>query len=102
MLGDETGLPVGIKSAVGEDAFWTQLANRMATTDRGAPDTAAVEVNYEEEQWPAERLLGKLWHCTDIMPRTLCGDLELERGSTYAQAAQHLRSIRSVGYRFER
>ena len=48
------------------------------------------------------RLLGKLWHCTDIMPRTLCGDLELERGSTYAQAAQHLRSIRSVGYRFER
>jgi glutamate synthase domain-containing protein 2 len=35
MLGHETGLPVGIKSAVGEDAFWTQLAHEMATTDRG-------------------------------------------------------------------
>jgi hypothetical protein len=45
-----------------------------AWVEAGAPDTAAVEVNYEEEQWPAERLLGKLWHCTDIMPRTLCGE----------------------------
>jgi glutamate synthase domain-containing protein 2 len=31
----ETGLPVGIKSAVGEDAFWLQLAERMARTGRG-------------------------------------------------------------------
>lgn len=32
---DATGLPVGIKSAVGESAFWAQLATRMATTGRG-------------------------------------------------------------------
>jgi len=31
----ETGLPVGIKSAVGQDAFWTELAQRMADEDRG-------------------------------------------------------------------
>lgn len=31
----ETGLPVGIKSAVGEDAFWPELAARMARTGRG-------------------------------------------------------------------
>jgi len=31
----ETGLPVGIKSAVGEDAFWVTLADRMARTGRG-------------------------------------------------------------------
>ncbi len=30
-----TGRPVGIKSAVGEAAFWEQLADRMAATDRG-------------------------------------------------------------------
>jgi glutamate synthase domain-containing protein 2 len=34
-LADETGLPVGIKSAVGEEAFWTELVHLMATTDRG-------------------------------------------------------------------
>ncbi|MHA7653188.1 FMN-binding glutamate synthase family protein [Mycobacterium sp. ML4] len=31
----ETGLPVGIKSAVGEQAFWLELAARMARTGTG-------------------------------------------------------------------
>jgi glutamate synthase domain-containing protein 2 len=31
----ETGLPVGIKSAVGESAFWHELARRMAASERG-------------------------------------------------------------------
>ncbi|MDA0353015.1 MAG: FMN-binding glutamate synthase family protein [Chloroflexi bacterium] len=31
----ETGLPVGIKSAVGDQGFWTELAERMAHEDRG-------------------------------------------------------------------
>jgi len=35
MLADETGLPVGIKSAVGEQAFWKDLVQLMATTERG-------------------------------------------------------------------
>jgi glutamate synthase (ferredoxin) len=35
MLADETGLPVGIKSAVGEQEFWRELARLMATTHRG-------------------------------------------------------------------
>jgi glutamate synthase domain-containing protein 2 len=34
-IAGRAGLPVGIKSAVGEDAFWTTLATRMATTGRG-------------------------------------------------------------------
>ena len=34
-LAAETGLPVGIKSAVGETAFWHDLARLMATTGRG-------------------------------------------------------------------
>ena len=34
-LAAETGLPVGIKSAVGEIEFWEQLADQMATTGRG-------------------------------------------------------------------
>jgi len=35
LLASQTGLPVGIKSAVGEIDFWKQLAYQMANTDRG-------------------------------------------------------------------
>jgi glutamate synthase domain-containing protein 2 len=35
LLAAETGLPVGIKSAVGDLAFWSQLADLMGSTDRG-------------------------------------------------------------------
>ncbi len=35
LLATETGLPVGIKSAVGNLDFWEELVLRMATTDRG-------------------------------------------------------------------
>lgn len=34
-LAEASGLPVGIKSAVGEEGFWHQLARRMADEDRG-------------------------------------------------------------------
>jgi glutamate synthase domain-containing protein 2 len=34
-LADASGLPVGIKSAVGESRFWKDLARRMETGDRG-------------------------------------------------------------------
>lgn len=35
MLADETGLPVGIKSAVGDLEFWRRLTEEMARGDRG-------------------------------------------------------------------
>jgi glutamate synthase domain-containing protein 2 len=35
LLADETGLPVGIKSAVGDLEFWEELTALMAETDRG-------------------------------------------------------------------
>jgi glutamate synthase (ferredoxin) len=34
-LADASGLPVGIKAAVGELRFWEELAERMASEDRG-------------------------------------------------------------------
>ena len=34
-VADATGLPVGIKSAVGEVEFWDELAEEMLATDRG-------------------------------------------------------------------
>jgi glutamate synthase domain-containing protein 2 len=41
-LAEATGLPVGIKSAVGEQRFWDQLAARMAATGAG-PDYVNVD-----------------------------------------------------------
>ncbi len=41
-LAGRTGLPVGIKSAVGDMAFWERLAERMASTGRGV-DFVAVD-----------------------------------------------------------
>lgn len=35
LLAEKTGLPIGIKSAVGEQAFWTNLADQMKSTERG-------------------------------------------------------------------
>jgi glutamate synthase domain-containing protein 2 len=35
LLAAETGLPVGIKSAVGDQSFWTELADLMVPGDRG-------------------------------------------------------------------
>ncbi len=37
-----TGLPVGIKSAVGEQQFWIELADRMAVTG-GGPDFITID-----------------------------------------------------------
>ena len=42
MIAAETGLPVGIKSAVGEDEFWQTLAERMASTG-GGPDFVTID-----------------------------------------------------------
>ncbi len=41
-LADETGLPVGIKSAVGETGFWHELARRIDETGR-APDFITID-----------------------------------------------------------
>ncbi len=35
MIAEETGLPVGIKSAVGDLTFWERLADQMASSERG-------------------------------------------------------------------
>jgi hypothetical protein len=58
--------------------------------DEGMPAEAVVEVNYERVDWPPDRLLGQMSHCTDIMPATLCDELGMRYGSTYAAAAQAL------------
>ena len=42
LVADATGLPVGIKSAVGDLGFWTRLSERMAATGAG-PDFLTID-----------------------------------------------------------
>lgn len=42
LVAAETGVPVGIKSAVGDRRFWTELADEMQSTQRG-PDFIAID-----------------------------------------------------------
>jgi Conserved region in glutamate synthase len=42
LIAQDTGLPVGIKSAVGESGFWEKLAERMGVTG-GGPDFVTVD-----------------------------------------------------------
>lgn len=42
MIANATGLPVGIKSAVGQQNFWDELAGRMAARSEG-PDFIAID-----------------------------------------------------------
>jgi len=41
-VADACGVPVGIKSAVGQRAFWSELADEMKATDRG-PDFITID-----------------------------------------------------------
>ena len=42
LIAEKTGLPVGIKSAVGNEKFWSDLASYMAKTQKG-PDFVTVD-----------------------------------------------------------
>jgi hypothetical protein len=61
-----------------------------AWIEQGMPPAASVEVDYKEEVWPAERLLGVMCHSSDVMPSAICELLGIERGSSCARAAQRL------------
>jgi hypothetical protein len=73
---------------VEEDLFWSgPMQHRWAAMDTD-----------ERLMWVS----GKLWHCTDIMPGELCEVLDMEAGSTYAQACRRIRQglvrpLRTVG-----
>ena len=51
---------------------------------------------YDGKPRMATWLLGQLWRCSDIMPGTLCDELDMPAGSTYARAAQQLAAERSL------
>ena len=63
----------------------------------GQPDTVAMELGYEDEDWPAGRFLDYFLGCTDILSRSACEDLQMPWGSTYGQAAREELARRASG-----
>jgi hypothetical protein len=60
--------------------------------DGARPGVLVGEDNFREGPQPVRWLLGRLWNCSDIMPRDECAELDMDQGSTYGQAAQALLS----------
>jgi hypothetical protein len=63
--------------------------------ERGFPpevdlDSFGDHIFNDRNSRSARWLIGQLWHCSDIMPGTLCDELAMPCGSTYAQAVQLL------------
>ncbi len=53
------------------------------------------EAFYDGQPRSIDWLFGQLWHCSDIIPGDVCEYyLDIERGSTYAQAVQRLAAER--------
>jgi hypothetical protein len=50
--------------------------------------TCAIEENEPDALWSAA---GTVWSCTDVLPASCCTMLGIPLGSTYAQAARHVR-----------
>ena len=63
---------------------------RLSSSGSTRAETATVEENYEPTEWSAEKLLGRMAHCTDIVPNYTLGDLDMRPGRTYAAVAQQL------------
>jgi hypothetical protein len=56
----------------------------------GCDPEKLVVVGDDEVPRHIDWLIGKLWDCTDILPRWACRDLDMPIGSTYAHAVRHL------------
>jgi hypothetical protein len=69
--------------------------------DEGCPPLASVEVRYRPTTWPAEQLLRKMLHCSDVVPgefyREVCESLGIEpKRQTYGAIARELLSHRLI------
>ena len=71
---------------------------REALQDYLDADVPASEftLDHDGQERGLDWLLGQLWNCTDVLPAGYCDQLDLPKGSTYAQAVRHLKE-RSEG-----
>jgi hypothetical protein len=63
---------------------------REAFQDYLDSDLSASEFTMDDagEERTLNWLLGQLWNCTDVLPAAYCDQLDICKGSTYAQAVR--------------
>ncbi len=76
--------PSGIISGHAPGHLRTRFEELVEATGRWSDPT-------REELDELRALRGGLWNCTDTAPRSLCDEVDLPAGSTYAQVSRHLR-----------
>lgn len=59
--------------------------------DEGSPPDR-LTIGYEERSVSLMWLSGQLWNCTDTLPWEYCKILDMDPGSTYAQAVRKVRA----------
>ena len=59
--------------------------------DEGSPPNK-LRIGYGRRLVSLNWLLGQLWNCTDVMPGECCQILDMDQGSTYAQAVRKVKS----------
>ena len=71
------------------DAFLEMVESGDWRKDSGE----GMLVGYHDTPVSFRAFTGLLWNCTDVLPGGECDELDLPRGSTYAQAARELRRL---------
>ncbi len=74
-------------------AFFNYLLDGDAELDEGLFWTPSMQCRWMDMSLE-DRLMwiaGKLWQCTDVLPGETCEALDMEAGSTYAQACRLIR-----------
>jgi hypothetical protein len=56
----------------------------------GDIESCTVTIGYDGRLMPLRWLLGQLWNSTDVLPGDYCEMLELQEGSTFAQAVRKI------------
>lgn len=59
--------------------------------DEGSPPNKLI-IGYWQRSVSLNWLLGQLWNCTDVMPGECCQILDMDPGSTYAQAVRKVKA----------
>lgn len=73
----------GHSPAYFRDGFQSWVENGMTATH--------IIVDESGDNLPTRKLMGLLWNCNDTMPSSLCNELDMRYGSTYAQAVRKIK-----------
>jgi hypothetical protein len=93
VLAEETGFPVGIKSAVGDMKLWGELTQLMADTERGVDfvNIGGGENGTVRRRWFTDSVALPFWMAS--AGSTGCSDQHVGRVTGYTQELDRSRSF---------